>query len=239
MRASIRNLIAASALTITVGVAQAEISGNVSIGTDYRFRGISQTDRDPTIQGGFDYASESGLYAGTWMSNVTFGGSTEWDIYFGYAGEINEDLAFDVGYLYYLYPSDDSNPDLDYYEFYGSLAFGDASVGLAYSPDYFASTGDYFYLSADYGITLPGDFGLAAHLGYNIFDSSNDFASFLGSVPGSNPGDDYLNWSLSVSKAAMGVEWALSYIDTSISESECGGTKLCDATLVLAVSKSL
>lgn len=239
MRASIRNLIAASALTITAGVAQAEISGNVTIATDYRFRGISQTDRDPAIQGGFDYAHESGLYAGTWMSNVAFGGSTEWDIYAGYAADFNEDVSYDVGYLYYLYSSDDSDPDLDYVELYGSVSFGDATLGLVYSPDYFAETGDYFNFYGDYGITLPGDFGLGAHLGYNLFEGESEFASFLASVPGSNPGEDYLDWSLSVTKAAMGVDWSLSYIDTSIDEDECGGTQLCDATVVLAVSKSL
>ena len=51
----------------------ADISGNVSLATDYVYRGYSQTNEQPTIQGGFDVAGESGLYGGVWASNVEFG----------------------------------------------------------------------------------------------------------------------------------------------------------------------
>ncbi|WP_292773230.1 TorF family putative porin, partial [Methylophaga sp. UBA5100] len=48
------------------------VTANVLIGSDYIFRGISQTDNNPTIQGGIDYGHASGLYVGTWASNVDF-----------------------------------------------------------------------------------------------------------------------------------------------------------------------
>jgi uncharacterized protein (TIGR02001 family) len=89
------------------GVAQAaEFSGNVAYTNDYRFRGISQTDEDMAVQGGFDIDFGNGFYAGTWASNVQFGGSIEIDWYGGYAGEVNDDLSYDIGYMYYSYPSD-------------------------------------------------------------------------------------------------------------------------------------
>ena len=53
--------------------AYADIAGNIGIGTDYRFRGVSQTDRDPEVFGGFDFTAENGLYAGVWGSNVQIG----------------------------------------------------------------------------------------------------------------------------------------------------------------------
>jgi len=55
--------------------ASADIAGNIGLATDYRFRGISQTDRDPAVSGGFDFTAENGIYAGIWGSNISFGGS--------------------------------------------------------------------------------------------------------------------------------------------------------------------
>ena len=91
-------LIAAAMVTVTVP-ALAEISGNVALTTDYRFRGISQTDRNPAVQGGFDWSHDSGFYLGTWGSNVDFAGSLELDYYGGYANNINDNLAYDVGVI--------------------------------------------------------------------------------------------------------------------------------------------
>ncbi|TCS37898.1 uncharacterized protein (TIGR02001 family) [Paucimonas lemoignei] len=84
-------------------------SGNLTVASDYRFRGISQTFKQPTVQGGFDYAHSSGFYLGNWNSTVsglqfTNGGSIEMDFYGGYKFEPVKDLTADVGVLYYYYP---------------------------------------------------------------------------------------------------------------------------------------
>lgn len=87
-------------------------TGNVSIVSDYRFRGISQTMREPAIQGGFDYAHQSGIYLGTWASNVDgtthFYNNTsmEWDLYGGYKGKLKPvpEIAYNLGCIYYDYP---------------------------------------------------------------------------------------------------------------------------------------
>jgi uncharacterized protein (TIGR02001 family) len=85
-----------------------EISGNVSLVSDYRFRGISQTDKKPAIQGGFDLGHKSGLYLGTWASNVSqwanVDGSMEIDFYGGYATELPMGVGLDVGHIWYQYP---------------------------------------------------------------------------------------------------------------------------------------
>jgi uncharacterized protein (TIGR02001 family) len=92
-----------------------EISGNVSLVTDYRFRGISQTNRDPAIQGGFDLAHKSGLYAGTWASNVSQwanpGGSMEIDFYVGYSTELPMGVGVDIGHTWYQYPGNEPGND--------------------------------------------------------------------------------------------------------------------------------
>jgi len=61
---------AASLGTVSLPAMAVEASGNVTLATDYRFRGISQGDRSPAIQGGFDLGWDSGFYAGTWASNT-------------------------------------------------------------------------------------------------------------------------------------------------------------------------
>ncbi|HEY6599625.1 MAG TPA: TorF family putative porin, partial [Pseudomonadales bacterium] len=85
----------------------AEIAGNVTLATDYRFRGISQNNGgfSPAIQGGFDWSSDVGLYIGTWASNVNFSeGAVETDVYGGFKGSFSDELAYDIGILYYGYP---------------------------------------------------------------------------------------------------------------------------------------
>lgn len=88
-------------------------TGNVSLTTDYRFRGLSQTSKKPAIQGGFDYSHESGLYAGVWGSSVSGnqypGASMEMDLYAGYKFEPIKDLGIDVGYISVKYPGSSIN----------------------------------------------------------------------------------------------------------------------------------
>ncbi len=88
-----------------------EISGNIALTSDYRFRGISQSNEDPAVQGGFDVGFEPGFYLGTWASSIDFGdsdndtgsyGTLEVDYYGGWRGPIGDsDFGIDVGYAYY------------------------------------------------------------------------------------------------------------------------------------------
>ena len=97
------------------------LTGNFGLFSQYIFRGLSQTGHKPAVQGGFDWAHESGFYAGTWASNISWlkenfstpanvsgkygeGGSVEWDFYGGYKWNLPNDVVLDVGTLYYWYP---------------------------------------------------------------------------------------------------------------------------------------
>ena len=64
--------ILATALLAGAGVAQAELSANIGVASNYYFRGITQTDDGAAVSGGIDYNHESGFYVGTWMSNIDF-----------------------------------------------------------------------------------------------------------------------------------------------------------------------
>ncbi len=194
-----------------------EISANVAITTDYRFRGVSFSGEDIAIQGGLDYAHESGFYVGTWMSSmddsVQFG-ETEMDIYAGFGGEV-EGFSYDIGLLYYAYPSGN---DGDYLEAYGSvgadLGVASATIGLAYA---FSSenTGDQddVYVYGDLESAIPDTpITLTAHLGYEdgFFDSK-------------------LDWSLGASVSYGGLDFGLAYVDTDLDD------ELSDATVVFTI----
>ena len=231
-----KTLIAATLVSASLPVL-AEISGNVALTTDYRFRGISQTGSDPAVQGGFDWAHDSGFYLGTWGSNVNFANSLELDYYGGYAGNINDSLAFDVGAIYYDYPGGGGN--LEFWEIHGGLSgdLGPVSLSgmVSYSDDYFDSTGTAFYYDLGASYKLPADFSLSAHFGYQTIDdgSIKDDGFF------SSDEDDYQDWSIGVSKSMWSLDFDLSYVDTNLGSSDCFGANVCDSTVVFSVSKSL
>ncbi len=219
----------------------AEFSGNVGYFSDYRFRGISQGDRSAAIQGGFDIELDGGFYLGTWASNVApwSGGTIELDWYGGWAMDLNESSAIDVGVWYYGYPEDDADPGLDFVEIYGSYSFQDFTLGVAYSPDYFAETDSFFYVFGDYSFGLAENLSLDIHLGFNIFNDKAAGAGFgIGEV--GDPKDQYIDYAIGLSTSALGVDWGLQVIGTDLSDAECfDGFKGCEETIVVSVSKSL
>ncbi len=127
---------AAPALAQTAAPAPASphtFTGNVGITTDYIFRGISQSQQKPAIQGGFDYSHSSGVYLGTWASNVAWvrdtgfktNSSLELDIYGGYKWGFAPDMTLDLGALAYIYPGNKvaGAPDTDSTEIYAGLSW--------------------------------------------------------------------------------------------------------------------
>lgn len=134
-----------------------EISANVAVVSDYRFRGLSLSDRDPAVQGGIDITHESGLFVGTWASSIAdYGGSNvELDIYGGYAGSAGG-LDYTVTALAYIYPG---GTGVDYYEFSAAVdkSVGPATVGVmvAYVPDQTNFPGDNLYIEGAAGYAIP------------------------------------------------------------------------------------
>jgi uncharacterized protein (TIGR02001 family) len=114
-----------------------------------------------------DYSADSGFYVGAWVSNADWapGMTYELDLYAGYAGQINDAVSFDVGYLYYAYPDEDSD-DADFSEIYGNISFNNLTLGLAVLADAEAADfGDSIYATADYEFALASEATIALHLG--------------------------------------------------------------------------
>ena len=195
----------ATALMGATAAAHADLSFNIGAVSNYIFRGVSQTGDDAAIQGGVDWAHDSGFYLGTWMSNVDFGGgdssdeNAEIDFYAGIAGETGGGLGWDVGALYYYYPG---GGNIDYAELSGSLSFGIFSGGLAYTvygetnSDAPFDSGDlYANAAVDLPLNLPEGVGLSIHGGYYWFENDGD--DFLGGET-----SDYGHVGASLSKDA-------------------------------------
>ncbi|OUS10088.1 hypothetical protein A9Q89_11885 [Gammaproteobacteria bacterium 53_120_T64] len=241
-------LLAAIVSAAPVAAMAAEVSGNISLTSDYRFRGISQTDTQLAVQGGFDVAFDSGVYVGAWGSNVDFANSLELDYYVGYAGEINDSVSYDLGFIYYDYPGTDDtvrtlsgDAEDDYAEVYASVSVNDFTLGFAYSNDYYLETGDFYYVYGDYSFALAHDVSLDLHYGYNDFEYSSTDSNAKDAEQAflSDGEDSYSDYSVGISKTYSGVDVSLTWVDTDLDKSECFGTNWCESTVVFALSKSL
>lgn len=117
------------------------VTGSVALVSDYRFRGVSQSDEEGAIQGGFTVNHESGAYIGTWASNLsgwgTFGGANmELDIFGGFKTEVSSGIFVDVGLTWYMYPGGFSKTDFaePYVKVSGSYGPVSLLAGVAYAP---------------------------------------------------------------------------------------------------------
>lgn len=232
---------AAIAVSVLAGatattVQAAEISANVALVTDYRFRGISQSDEDIALQGGFDLGFDNGIYVGTWASSVDFDsndgfdGSLELDYYVGWGMDIGENSAIDVGYLYYDYPGDDG-AEGDYQELYGSFSWRDLTVGMAYSDDYYGETDTFFYYYAGYSLGLGENLSLDFHLGYNDLEKDGGFLA--------TAEDSYIDYSVGITWSVMGVDLGATYVGTDLDEEDVFDTDWGEDTVVFSIAKSM
>jgi uncharacterized protein (TIGR02001 family) len=160
-------------------------TGKVALYSEYEYRGISQTSEKPALQLNLDYAHASGLYLGTFLSNIKWLKDTaevngfsskanlEWDIYAGYKMEVAKDLLLDVGYLRYEYPSSGSfNPKPNTDEIYAGLTWTILNVKYSHSiNDTFIEANVAYPLPALPKLTLTG------HVGHQKY-KNNDSLSY-------------------------------------------------------------
>lgn len=219
------------------------ISGSATLTSDYRFRGVSQSDEGMAVQGGFTIAHDSGFYAGAWGSNLagwgTFGGANmELDLIAGFKFPVGEG-TLDTGVTWYMYPS--GADETDFAELYAKLSgtVGPVALtaGVAYAPSQEAlgkvfNTGaraaaglpnkpgdkeDNLYLSGDavYGIA-DTPVSLKAHIGYS--DGNAGLGPNGTSVA---PTGTYLDWLIGADVVPTpGLTLSVAYVDTDISQAE-------------------
>ncbi len=191
---NLKSKIALAALALTAGSAAfAQVAYNVGAVSEYRYRGLSQTNGDPAIQGGADYAHSSGFYLGAWASNISwikdngYDGNVELDLYGGYKGTLGP-VGYDVGYLRYEYVGNKlkdkgagfANANTD--EAYVAGTYGPFTLKYSYAFSNLFGTADskgstYTDLSATFD--LGKGFTLIPHVGFQDFKSNNGAANDL------------------------------------------------------------
>ena len=203
------------------------ISYNLGFTSDYIFRGITQTTHAPAVQGGADYTHTSGLYVGSWASNIKWikdsgaiasgDANVELDTYFGIKNTIANDLGYDVGYVRYNYlgnytPNMGFN-NADTAEGYAAATYKFATLKYSYSLlDGFLTTPrtkgtNYIDLSANYPISDSG-VTIGAHIGQQTFVGTTTLGGY---------GLSYADYKLSAAKDFNGYVIGLTYSNTNAS----------------------
>jgi len=236
------------------------VTGNIGLFSQYIFRGLTQTNEEPALQGGMDYSHASGFYAGTWGSNVSVlrdsgayssGGSLELDIYGGFKGSIGKtDFSYDVGLLYYWYPGDAASGfhKADTLELYGALSWKWLTGKLSYSlTDKTFGVDDSqgtYYLELNATYPIPNTkFTVIGHYGMQKFNGNN------GAVGCSSTDNDtcasYNDLKIGVNYSLLkDVTVGVFYTDTTSMDSAAtsfytaAGTKLGDSTVTVFVQKT-
>ena len=223
-----------------------KIAGTVALTSDYMFRGISQTDNDPAVQGSLEYSYNTGFYnitpyLGFWGSNVDFddGGNAhlELDTTFGFRGDLlDTGVSWDLGGIYYAYPGagrlDGQSSNYNYWEIPVRLSYSPVpdlvTVGASYyySPDFFAATGHANYVNGNVKVTpeLPflkdwAKLALFGAVGYQNIEHAKD----------------YVDWTLGGIVTVKGVDFTIAYTDTNLTQADNGGRKISDARAVFTV----
>lgn len=221
------------------------VSGSVTLASDYRFRGVSQSDKEIAIQGGVTISHESGAYVGFWGSNLagwgTFlGCNCELDVIAGYKFPLGEGAALDVGVTYYMYPG--GLDTTDFFEPYlklsgttgpltltASVLYAPAqeALGRVYPnaasqdptsgiPTFPGDKEDNLYLSGDAVVAVPNSpISLRGHIGYS--DGNSGLGPNGTSIA---PTGKYWDWTLGADVTFEGLTLGVSYIDTDISRAE-------------------
>ena len=212
-----------------------EISFNAAVTTDYRYRGISQSRLKPALQGGADYVNNpSGFYAGTWLSTIKWvkdgggDGDIEWDIYGGKKGEIAPGISYDVGGLYYFYPSNALSTNANTFELYGQVGYGPGYIKYSHSTTNLfgnPNSKNSGYLDVGANVDIGPGFLLNLHVGHQGVKNNGVFA--------------YTDYKIGVTKdfGICTVALAAIYADTKAYVSP-SGKNLAKTGAVLTVSKT-
>jgi uncharacterized protein (TIGR02001 family) len=198
------------------------INGTATVVSDYRFRGISQTDKTPALQGSITVSHESGFYASVWGSSVRgyviANGNTnqELDLILGFKKTFGG-TTLDAGLLYYAYPKT-GNGYTNFAEPYVAVtqAIGPvtAKATVAYAPkqralalNQISPSNDNVYLAGDFSLAVPNTpLGLTAHIGHSIGPS------WLATT---GRGNSYTDWGLGATLTFKAITAGIQYVDTN------------------------
>lgn len=220
MKKTMLSLLATVVANISLpSFAQDSLAFNAAITSDYRYRGISQTRFDPAIQGGMDYTTDSGFYAGAWASNIKWvedaGGNSnvELDFYAGKRNNMGDALSYDLGVITYVYPDNQMDEvsgfvNTDTIEVYGQLAYGIAYLKYSHALTNlfgFVDSKNSSYIDMGANIVINKRLTLNLRAGHQQVEN--------------NSAASYSDWKIGVTQDWEICTVSLAYIDTNADES--------------------
>lgn len=207
------------------------INGGATVVSDYRFRGISQTDRHFAVQGTMTLTHKSGFYVSVWGSSiddyVAAGSDQEIDLIGGYSHTFGK-IKLDGGVLYYVYPGHYKGATTNFFEPYlsatdtiGPLT---AKLGMTYAPAqraiaFYHKRDDNLYAYGELSGAIPGTgITLTSHVGHSF---GRDLLT-LGAK-------GYWDWNVGATYTWKALTFGVSYVDTSFKKhGSSGGIDLID-----------
>lgn len=132
------------------------MSGNLTLVSNYVFRGVSQSRNLPALQGGLTYTLPVGIYFNVWGSNVNFndssGATVELDAILGYGNSIGDDFTYDINVARYTYPG---ARQLNYNEINTLFNWKFLQAGISYSGNVYNAHRSGTYYSAGINYNIP------------------------------------------------------------------------------------
>ncbi|MGE8686693.1 MAG: TorF family putative porin [Achromobacter sp.] len=218
------------------------LTANLTLASQYRYRGLMQSNNKPAIQGGFDLAHASGFYLGNWNSSISWlddadsrvSAPVEMDVYGGYKGNLARDVPVDLGVLQYYYPG-------DYPSHFTSPDTTELYAGIGYGPFMFK-----------YSIALTNLFGFADSKYSQYFDLSGNLDTgvwgltlnaHIGRQAVRNVDNgSYVDWKLGLTKdVGQNLSVSLAYLDTNADRAvytNSRGRDMGRATGLLSLTKT-
>ncbi|MDE3272571.1 TorF family putative porin [Pseudoalteromonas sp. G4] len=197
MKKQLLTTLTATSIAFFSATSYAEVTANAAVSSNYLWRGVTQTSDNAQVSGGIDYSHESGFYAGTWASNVDFGGDKpgyELDFYAGFAGEMGE-FGYDVGYVYYAYP--DAVDSIDFGELYGALSWNWLEGKVSYMSNAQSSASseeDLLYVELNATFEILKETELTLHIGNSMGDTVTEWFG---------EDDSYIDYGVSIAKGGF------------------------------------
>jgi len=223
-------------------------TANLGLFSDYRFRGISQTNMKPALQGGFDLGHSSGFYVGNWNSNIDStmynGANLEMDFYAGYKHSFDSGFGIDLGAYYYYYPGSGNNPpgstSIDNTELYIAGSWGPLSLKYNYAvSDFFSAPNSKGSSYTDLGFSydLGSNWGIVAHYGYQYLKGAAVVTQINGTTA-NNISDWKLGGTYTIDGWVIGLAYIATNRDLTYGTAALTNKNISGATGVLSVSKT-
>lgn len=232
----LQGLAAITALLASVGLsgpaeAELDVGGQITLTSDYTFRGVSQTMSNPAVQVELDVDHDSGWYGYIWASNVHFtdsntpddGARAEVDFVIGYAHSIDQNVSLGVDVSAYTFPGTKSGFNYDYVELHTTLTANDQyRLTIGYSDNVFNSGSSGIFYSAGSDFALSERLSLGLELAHYDLDDGHDMAYSYG--------------MLSLAGELTSFDWQLSFLTTSSEAEEIFYASNVDDRLILSLT---